>query len=42
MGQIASHLADNEQQRAEKAANAAAMRAAQKAGEERRKGREVK
>ena len=41
MGQLASSLTYSERQRAEEAANAAAIQAAQKAEEERRKGREV-
>ena len=42
MGQLASRFTDSERQRAEEATkNAAAMQAAQKAEEERRKGREV-
>ena len=41
MGQLASRLTDNEWQRAEEAANVAAMQAAQKAEEERRKRREA-
>ena len=41
MEQLASRFTDSERQRAEEATNAAAMQAAQKAEEERRKGREV-
>ena len=38
LGQLASRFIDSERQRAEKAATTAAMQAAQKAEEERRKG----
>ena len=41
LGQLASRFTDSERQRAEEAANAAAIQAAQKAEEERRKGQEV-
>ena len=41
LGQLASRFTDSERQRAEKAATAAAIQAAQKAEEERRKGQEV-
>ena len=41
LGQLASRFTDSERQRAEEAANAAAMQAAQKAEEERQKGQEV-
>ena len=41
LGQLASRFTDSEWQRAEEAANAAAIQAAQKAEEERRKGQEV-
>ena len=41
MGQLASRFTDSERQRAEEAANAAAMQAAHKAEEERRKGQEI-
>ena len=41
MEQLVSRFADSERQRPQEAANAAAMRAAQKSQEERRKGREV-
>ena len=41
LGQLASRFIDSERQRAEKAANAAAMQAVQKVEEERRKGQEV-
>ena len=41
LGQLASRFIDSERQRAEEAATAAAMQAAQKAEGERRKGQEV-
>ena len=41
MGQLASRLTDSDRQRAEGVVNAAALQAAQKAEEKRRKGWEV-